>query len=128
VSNDLSVRFTLLDQQLVDANDLPLGRIDDLELDEGETPAVVAVLTGTQALGERVDGVFGRWVAAVSERLRPPSARSGPTRIGAELIEEVEPLVRLSAPFDELRVVAALERWLASRVVEPLPGAGDAGQ
>lgn len=117
MSADVSVRFTLLDQQLVDVDGLPFGRIDDLELTDDDRPAVAALLTGTQALGERLGGTVGRRLAAVSAR---------PARIDAELIQELEPLVRLSVPLAELTQVARLERWLSRHVVEPLPGAGDA--
>jgi hypothetical protein len=130
VSEHLSVRFTLLDQQLVDADGLPIGRIDDVELavpDDGGAPTLDYVLTGLQALGERLGGHVGGWAAATSKRLRPRSDRAGPTRVDAELIAEVEPLVKLSVPLRELEGVAGLERWLARKVVERVPGAGDAG-
>jgi hypothetical protein len=130
MSEDVSVRFTLLDQQLVDSEGLPFGRIDDLDLTfpEDGPPAVAALLTGTQALGDRLGGRGGRWLAAISARFRPPSGRARATRIDAELIAELEPLVRLSAPLRDLADVACLERWLASHAIAPLPGAGDAAE
>jgi hypothetical protein len=129
VSEHASVRFTLLDQQLVDADGLPIGRIDDLELtvpDGRGEPTLDYVLTGLQALGERLGGRLGGWAAATSRRLRPRSEPAGPTRVDAELIAELEPLVKLSVPLRDLKGVAGLERWLARTIVERLPGAGDA--
>jgi hypothetical protein len=123
-----SARFSLLDQQLVDVDGLAFGRIDDVELacSGSDPPVIAALLTGTEALGERLGGTAGRMLAAASARLRPPSAPSGPTRIDAELIAELEPLVRLSVHLRELPHVAGLERWLARHAVSRLPGAGDA--
>jgi hypothetical protein len=125
MSDHVSVRMGLLDKQIVDSERLPFGRVDDLELG-GDVPAVRAILVGSEALGERVDGAVGRWMARLSARLRPRSGPAGPTRIDPGLIAELEPFVELSVRFDELPHVAALERWLARNVVEPLPVAGDA--
>src|SRR5918994_7280857 len=87
---------------------------------------VDSILTGAQALGERLGGLIGRGMATVAARLRPPTDPSGPVRIDATLIGEFEPLVRLSVPFRELGGVAGLERWLAHHAIERLPGAGHA--
>jgi hypothetical protein len=125
----VSVRMTLLDNQIIDSDRLPIGRIDDLELSAPtrmEPPTVEAVLTGGQALGERLGGIAGRWMAGTAARLRSRSAPRGPTRIDPMLVDELDPLIQLSVRFDELPHVAALERWLARHVIGPLPGAGDA--
>lgn len=129
MSTWLSLRFDLLDDQLVDAERRPIGRVDDLELrlpPDGGAPEVEAVLTGAEALGQRLGGVVGTWMAALSARLRPCCAPAGPARVDAALVAEVQPLVQLSVPLRDLPHVAGLERWLAHQVVEPMPGAGDA--
>jgi hypothetical protein len=129
VSEHMSVRLALLDKQIVDCERLPIGRVDDLEFtfaEAGEALALEAILTGAQALGERLGGVLGGWMAAAAARLRPCSAPQGPTRIDPSLVTEFEPFVRLEVRFDELTDVAGLERWLARHVIEHLPGAGDA--
>lgn len=121
-----SLRFALLDQQIVDADRRPVGRVDDLELalpTDGGPPVVETVLTGAEALGGRIGTAFGRGMAAAAARLR---SSPGPTRIDAGLIAELEPVVRLSAPLSDLPEVAGLEAWLARHVIGPLPGAGDA--
>jgi hypothetical protein len=74
-----SLRFTLLDQQLVDADDRPIGRVDDVLLElpgGGGPPEVVALLTGAQALGERLGGLTGRVMASAASQ---PARRSPPT-------------------------------------------------
>ena len=129
MSEELSVRFSLLDHQIIDAERRPVGRVDDLELrmpSDGGAPEIKAVLTGAEALGQRIGGVFGCCIASVGARLRPSSAPTGPARVEATLINQVEPLVQLSVPLRDLPQVAGLERWLAHHVIEPLPGAGDA--
>lgn len=123
-----SARLALLDKQLVDADDLPVGRVDDVELSEspGTAPRVEAILTGAQALGERLGGLVGRSMAGPAERLRPGSETRGPVRIEPQLIEHLEPMVKLRASLSDLPHVAGLERWLGQRVIGLLPGAGDA--
>jgi hypothetical protein len=123
----LSARFSLLDQQIVDAHGLPIGRVDDIEFEqEGNgPPRVAAVLVGTQALGERIGGTAGSTVAALSARARGDVSR-GPVRIEAARIAELEPQVHLTVGLEDLPEVAALERWLSTHLVERLPGAGRA--
>jgi hypothetical protein len=128
---DLSARFSLLDAQIVDADDLPIGRIDDIELavpPDGAPPRVEALLTGVEALGPRIGGTLGRLMTAVAARLRLREGPDGPTKIDPSLVSEVEPLVKLAVPHSDLPDVAGLERWLARHFVARLPGAGDAPQ
>jgi hypothetical protein len=127
MNDHVSLRFTLLDAQIVDADNRPVGRIDDLILDVGDdSPRVAGILIGTQALGEWVGGRIGTLMAAIASRLRAGAAPSTPPRVDIALVEELEPLVKLSVPLGDLPDVAGLERWLAHRVVESIPGAGDA--
>ncbi len=131
MSEHVSVRLGLLDKQIVDCERLAIGRVDDLELSlraGGEGPEVEAILTGAQALGERLGGILGGWMAATAARLRTRSAPSGPTRIDPSLVVELEPFVRLSVRFHDLPHVAGLERWLATNLIERLPGAGHASE
>lgn len=124
-----SLRFTLLDQQLVDADNRPVGRVDDVVLDlsdDGGPPQVTAVLTGAQALGERLGGVTGRLMAAVASRLRSGQRSSEPVGISVHLIADTSNLVTLTVPVRDLPHIIGLERWLAHRLVEGLPGAGRA--
>ena len=128
MSEEISARISLLDNQLLDADGVPIGRVDDLELKvlARGAPRVEAILTGSQALGERIGGRPGRAMAAISSRFRTPSATEGPTRIDPKLIEGPGPLVRLREPLEELTEVASLERWLSENVIEGLPGVRDA--
>lgn len=133
MSDHESLRFTLLDQQLVDAENRPVGRVDDVLLDipaGGGTgdgpPEVTGVLTGAQALGERLGGVTGRFMASTARRLRSGQGPSEPVFLPAHLIADNSDLVTLTVPVRDLPDAIGLERWLARHLVEGLPGAGDA--
>lgn len=129
MSEEVSARIALLDAQLLDADDLPFGRVDDIELSlDRERPRVVGLLTGTEALGARLGGHLGRALASASARMRPPAAGGGPARIDPALVEEVKPMVKLRASLAELKAVAPGERWLSRKLIGKLPGAGDATQ
>lgn len=124
-----SLRFTLLDQQLVDTENRPVGRVDDVLLDVpdgGGPPEVTGVLTGAQALGERLGGVTGRVMASVASRLRSGQRTDEPVTIPSHLVTLDANLVTLTVPVRELPEIIGLERWLARHVIEGLPGAGDA--
>jgi predicted short-subunit dehydrogenase-like oxidoreductase (DUF2520 family) len=124
-----SLRFTLLDQQIVDAENRPVGRVDDVLLqvpDDGGPPALTHLLTGAQALGDRLGGVTGRVLARVAARLRPPGSPVGPTGVPIEMVGDHQDLVHLTVPIRDLPEVAGLERWLADQLVSHVPGAGDA--
>lgn len=129
MSHHESLRFTLLDQQLVDAENRPVGRVDDVLIDVpdgGGPPEVTGVLTGAQALGERLGGVTGRLMASVAARLRSGRGSGEPVTIPAHLANLDANLVTLTVPVRELPEAIGLERWLAEHVIEGLPGAGDA--
>ena len=131
MSESFGIRLALLDGQLVDRDRLPLGRVDDLELSiggPGEQPEIESVLTGSEALGDRIDGSLGRWMSSVSRRLRRRAAPPGPSSIDPAHIVELEPLIKLSVAAEELPEVGGLEKWLASNFVERLPGTGDASE
>lgn len=129
MSTHVSMRFALLDNQVIDADDLPIGRIDDLEIDvTGGDPKVTKILMGAQALGERLGGCTGRLMAATAARARAGEGPSKSPAIAIELIDSLQPLVKLSVGLRDLDGIAGLERWLADRLVGRLPGAGDASE
>jgi hypothetical protein len=129
MSEELSARIVLLDNQIVDSDGLPIGRVDDLEISpsaRGCRPRVTALLTGSEALGGRLNGGIGRTISAISGRIRSPSQEHGPTRLDPSLIDELEPRLKLKRPLRQLEGVAGLERWLSENVIQRLPGGGDA--
>jgi hypothetical protein len=129
MSREISLRIALLDNQVVDCNRLPIGRIDDLEIEVGDgPPRVTKIVTGSEALGGRIGGIIGRWMAAASARLRSPAQEEGAPRIEIDAVEEIEPLIELKVGKDDLPEVAGLERWLATHFVGRLPRSGDASE
>jgi hypothetical protein len=122
-------RISLLDVQVIDADELPIGRVDDLEVEiDGGPPRVTAILIGSEALGGRIGDALGRAMAGVSARLREPGREPGPPRLPVGWIEELEPLLRIEPKLEDLEGVAGLEHWLARHFVVRLPGSGDEGK
>ncbi|MBB5852105.1 hypothetical protein ACFQ05_02375 [Amycolatopsis umgeniensis] len=66
------VDFHLLDREIVDLAGAKIGKVDDIEFEIGDDgrPLVAAPLVGQRALGLRIGGRFGAWLAAVATRLR----------------------------------------------------------
>ena len=67
----LSLRLDLLDQQLIDAEERPVGRVDEIELevDDHGVLVVTHVRMGAAALGPRVGGWIGALMRRTSTRL-----------------------------------------------------------
>lgn len=121
------IGFDLLDRQILDRDGAPVGKVDDVELALGEdgTPYVAALLVGQQALGDRMGGWLGRWLADVARRLAPDRER-GPIRIPYDLVAELNSAVNLTVGRD-LLPDPPLEVWLRDHLVARIPGATDAG-
>lgn len=130
MSREISLRLDLLDRQIVDCEELPVGRVDDLQIELRDGGAhVEALLTGAQAIGERIGGWRGAIMAGVAARLRGREHQAGPAAIAVEAIEEIDLEVQLGMPLSALPHVAGLEHWLARHVIGPIPGSGhDAGE
>jgi sporulation protein YlmC with PRC-barrel domain len=116
----------LLDRQILDRDGEPVGKVDDVELDldlDG-IPYVAALLIGQQALGERIGGRLGAWIAGAARRLSPDYNR-GPIRIPYDLVADVDSAVNLSV-HREVLPDPALETWLRDHLIDRIPGASDA--
>jgi sporulation protein YlmC with PRC-barrel domain len=109
------IGFHLLDRQIVDRDGEPVGKVDDVELTVGEDGAVrvTALLVGPRALGERIGGMLGRWMAG---RLSP-----APRRIDMDLVAGVSSAVNLSVR-RELLPDAPIESWLRDHLIARIPG------
>lgn len=120
-----SLRFTLWDVQIVDAENLPVGRIDDLlvDLSTPGQPRIGDILTGAEALGQRLGGGTGGLMAWVAARLRPTDHPRGPVRLPWSAVASVDGLIHLRAPLRELPAVAGLEHWLSAHLIADVPGA-----
>ena len=117
----IDARLHLLDRQLFDADDAPVGIVDDLDIDiptdvdiaaSVPAPLVTGILTG-QVLATRI---FGG---------RPP--RSKLQAVPWRLITKIGTVVQLSAhaqDFDSLW----LEHWLRDHIIRRIPGGRRAAQ
>jgi len=118
----LDARLHLLDRQLVDDDDNPVGIVDDLELDGVEpdtdiepstaAPKVTALLSG-HVLATRIFGGA------------PPRSRM--QEIPWELVASVGVTVKLK-PTDMSFDVQWTEHWLRDHIIAHIPGGRHAGE
>ena len=124
----LDANDMLLDREIVDPDDMPVGKVDEIELSEpqgDEGPELTALLCGPLALGPRLGGRIGAWWYSIGRRLRVDPDPT-PVRIP---IEDVITLDR-----SQLRVrrpatsygTYSLHRWVDDHVTSRIPGGGHA--
>jgi sporulation protein YlmC with PRC-barrel domain len=118
------VGFHLLDRQVVDRAGLLVGKVDDVELSDGDPPRIRALLLGPQALAGRLDGWLGRYLAGATGRLRGGDDRD-PVRIPYDQVSTVDTAVHLRI-HRELLPEPRLEAWLREHLVDRIPGASRA--
>ncbi|MEU7959132.1 hypothetical protein [Micromonospora humida] len=112
----------VLDRQIVDADGLLLGKVDDVEfaVDERGVPYVAYLLTGQGALGRRIGGRVGRLLVALADRFAEEA--SAPLRIPFGRVARIDSAVRLRARADELPR-PPVETWLRRHLIDRIPGA-----
>ncbi|MFJ6197553.1 hypothetical protein [Micromonospora sp. NPDC092111] len=115
----------LLDRQIVDADGLLVGKVDDVEfaVDDRGLPYVACLLTGQAALGQRIGGRVGRLLVALADRFTDEPAV--PLRIPFREVARIDSAVRLRARADELPR-PPVEAWLRRHLIDRIPGAGRA--
>ncbi|HEV2887315.1 MAG TPA: hypothetical protein VGX49_10420, partial [Jatrophihabitans sp.] len=97
---------------------------DDLEfeLDDSGRPFVTAILCGPRALGPRLGGRLGRWMAAIAGRLATADQAEVP-RIDFTQVTDIGSAITVARSAQELKV-APLEDWLDHHVIARIPGSG----
>jgi hypothetical protein len=123
VPDRLAAGLRLLDRQIVDRDDKPVAKVDDLEftIDHDGRPYVSALLCGPGAFGPRIGGRLGRWITAVWRRLHPDASPT-PVRIPIVVMNRLDAAVHLEI-LREATGTQTLDAWLATHVIEPIPGA-----
>jgi sporulation protein YlmC with PRC-barrel domain len=124
----LDLHLHLLDRQVQDPDGRMVCKVDDLEfeLDAGGRPYVTAILAGPRALGPRLGGRLGRWMAAIAGRLATPEQSEVP-RIDFSQVTDIGSAITVARKHQELDV-APLEGWLDHHVIARIPGSGHESQ
>jgi hypothetical protein len=116
----------LLDRQLVDANDMPAGKVDDLELtfpsEPGALPTVTTILCGPAALARRFGGRLGSSLETMHS-LVYHGDEPAPAEVPFGLVKQVGVSVLLTVGRDDLRTVI-VEDWLRDHFISNIPGSG----
>jgi sporulation protein YlmC with PRC-barrel domain len=114
----------VLDKQLLDRKQEPMGRVDGLVMHAGKSsqPRITHIEIGGAAPWERVHPVFARLAIRLA-RLWGPRRREQ-VRIPWSHVETVGRDIVLDV---EARETGAIdwEIWLARHVIERIPGSGD---
>ena len=102
---DYDAVLNLLDRQIVDVDGMAVGKVDDLELVEDSSGALVptGLLVGLAALLPRFGDRFGDWLYLRWLQLAPADGeRTRPGAIDLDLVEDVTSEVHLSVERDGL--------------------------
>ena len=112
----LDARLHLLDRQLLDDDDAPVGIVDDLELTNFDVDKDIP--SGTPA--PRVTGILsGQVVATRIFGGSPPRSRL--QEIPWNLVDSVGTVIKLK-PTEMTFDVGWVERWLRDRIIKHIPG------
>ena len=120
----LDLNADLLDRQVVDSQDIPVCKVDDVRLEQGRDGKwrVTEILVGPGALGDRFRGRLGATLTGIHRRMRGLS-EPRPPGIPWWQVARVESDVRLSVPREGLpEDLDPLEHWLRDHVIERIPG------
>jgi hypothetical protein len=123
VVDELHLFRDLLDKQLVDRENAPLGKVDGVsfELPADAPPRLIAMEVGNEAMLMRVSGRLAGAAARLARRLGVGSGE--PLRIPPEKIEHFGNDVKVD--LEASRTLAyAWERWLKKTVISRIPGSG----
>jgi hypothetical protein len=112
----------LLDVQLIDPRQRPIGRVDGILLDvrPGQPPSIAALEVGALTALRRASRPLARSVDAVVRRWLGVSWR--PTRIRLEHWGRVGVDIEIKVGERAGRRLLRFERWLSTRIVQRLPG------
>jgi hypothetical protein len=120
--NLLDARLHLLDRQLLDHDDNPVGIVDDLELSGIEVDRDIA----TDAEAPRVTSLLsGHVVATRILGGQPPLSRL--QTIPWRLVASIGVVVRMK-PTDLVIDADWMERWLCDRIIKHIPGGRHAAE
>ena len=110
----------VLDHQMIDKKDDPMGRIDGIviEVEEGKQPRVVELQGGIVVLGERLGKRIGKFVRLLA--MRWGLVRGEKTRVKWEQDRWVFSETKVDVDGDQMPALA-WENWLGEKVIAKLP-------
>jgi hypothetical protein len=111
----LDIMRQVLDHELVDANNIPCGMVDDLEIkgEPGEELRVMAILVGPSVWADRLPGLVGSLAKKIfgSRRVRVPW----------EEVSIISERIKLKSRASELGLGVADRK--AAKLIRWIPGA-----
>lgn len=121
---DLDVLLSLFDRQVLDAEDAPIGKVDDVELGHRADGRLMleALLLGPDALTLRFGEPSARWSHAIWARLRTPNTPA-PARIALGALTRLDGAVHVAVRAEQVGN-DGLERWVRRHLIGKLPGSG----
>ena len=112
----------VLDNQLVDRNQHPMGKVDGIvmELRDGEPPKLAYIEVGVTTLAKRINPRLAGWVAAIARTWG--AKQSEPFRIPWSKVRDIGIDVEVDIEAQETPALA-YEKWLSDRIITRIPGA-----
>jgi sporulation protein YlmC with PRC-barrel domain len=114
----------LLDRQMVDSDGRLAGKVDDIEFTDpepGESPILVAFLTGPGALANRFGGKLGRFLEGLHRHVHP-AGPPGPWRVPMSAVRDIGDHVQLAVPGERLGLDIT-DAWFRDHLIAHIPGA-----
>jgi sporulation protein YlmC with PRC-barrel domain len=110
----------VLDQQLVDRNNLNMGKVDGLvlELRDGQLPRVAAILTGGHLFAHRLHPRIGVWARWLTQRWGPGDLE--PLRIPWSNVMKIGVDVKVDITAER---GMPWEHWVRHHILRHIPGA-----
>jgi hypothetical protein len=110
----------VLDHQMIDKKDDPMGRVDGIVVvdEEGKQPRVEELQGGIVVLGERLGKRIGRWIRWMG--IKWGLRRGERTRVKWSDVRWVQSEIEVDVDGDQTPALA-WENWLREKVIAKLP-------
>jgi hypothetical protein len=118
-----------LDRQIIDVDDVPTAKVDDLEFtfspEPGSLPILTGILCGPAALARRFGGRLGRTVETLHRLLAVDDAAQ-PASISMGVVSRIDRTVHLTVSRSDVPV-NDVEAWLGEHLIGHIPGSEAGG-